>query len=95
MHELGIVFEVVKLVEQVAVEQHLPAVDTIVLQVGELCGVIPVYLDECWPAAIDKKPFSKHETETRRRAGNGKVSRMRGSIQRYRKRRILPEVQFF
>lgn len=43
-----------------AVEQHLPAVDTIVLQVGELCGVIPVYLDECWPAAIDKKPFFKN-----------------------------------
>lgn len=42
MHELGIVFEVVKLVEQVAVEQQLPAVDTIVLQVGELCGVIPI-----------------------------------------------------
>lgn len=60
MHELGIVFEVVKVVEQVAVEQHLPAVDTIVLQVGELCGVIPAYLDECWPAAIDKKPFFKN-----------------------------------
>ena len=77
MHELGIVFEVVKLVEQVAVEQQLPAVDTIVLQVGQ------------------KAVFQKHETETRRRAGNGKVSRMRGSIQRYRKRRILSEVQFF
>lgn len=60
MHELGIVFEVVKVVEQVAVEQNLPAVDTIVLQVGELCGVIPVYLDECWPAAIDKKPYFKN-----------------------------------
>ena len=60
MHELGIVFEVVKVVEQVAVEQNLPAVDTIVLQVGELCGVIPVYLDECWPAAVDKKPYFKN-----------------------------------
>ena len=59
MHELGIVFEVVKLVEQVAVEQQLPAVDTIVLQVGELCGVIPVYLDECWPPQSTKSRFSK------------------------------------
>ena len=60
MHELGIVFEVVKVLEQVAVEQNLTAVDTRVLQVGELCGVIPVYLDECWPAAIDKKPYFKN-----------------------------------
>ncbi len=56
MHELGIVFEVVRMVEQVAEEQNLPDIDTIVLQVGELCGVIPIYLDECWPAAIDKRP---------------------------------------
>lgn len=60
MHELGIVFEIVRTVENVVKEQDLPAVDTIVLQVGELCGVIPVYLDECWPAAIDKKPYFKN-----------------------------------
>ena len=60
MHELGIVFEIVRVVEQAVKEENLPAVDTIVLQVGELCGVIPVYLDEFWPAAIDKKPFFKN-----------------------------------
>ncbi len=41
-------------------EQNLPEVDTIVLQVGELCGVIPAYLDECWPAVTDTKPFFKN-----------------------------------
>ena len=46
MHELGIVLEIVRVVEQAVKEENLPAVDTIVLQVGELCGVIPVYLDE-------------------------------------------------
>ena len=36
MHELGIVFEIVRVVEQAVKEENLPAVDTIVLQVGEL-----------------------------------------------------------
>ena len=60
MHELGIVFEIVRVVENVVKEQNLPEVDTIVLQVGELCGVIPAYLDECWPAVTDTKPFFKN-----------------------------------
>lgn len=60
MHELGIVFEVVRVVENVVKEENLPEVDTIVLQVGELCGVIPAYLDECWPAVTNTKPFFKN-----------------------------------
>lgn len=94
MHELGIVFEVVKVVEQVAKEQKLPSVDTIVLQVGELCGVIPVYLDECWPAAIDKNRILKYEIKARCCAGRGKVPPMRRSVQRNCKRGILSQMPF-
>ena len=48
MHELGIVFQIVNTLEKVVEEENLPAVDTVVLQVGQLSGVIPIYLDECW-----------------------------------------------
>ncbi len=59
MHELGLVFEIVKTIENVVSDQEIPSVDTVVLDVGELSGVIPIYLEECWPAAIDKRPYFK------------------------------------
>ena len=59
MHELGIVFQIVNTLEKVVEEENLPAIDTVVLQVGQLSGVIPIYLDECWPAATDKHTFFK------------------------------------
>jgi hydrogenase nickel incorporation protein HypA/HybF len=62
MHELGIVFEIIKTVEKLAVEQNLDEIDTIVLEVGELCSIVPMYLEECFPAAIDNRP---HFTDTK------------------------------
>ena len=59
MHELGIVFQIVNTLETVVEEENLPAIDTVVLQVGQLSGVIPIYLYECWPAVADKHPFFK------------------------------------
>lgn len=55
MHELGIVFEIIKTVEKVAIEQKLDEIDTIVLEVGELSSIVPMYLEECFPAAIDNR----------------------------------------
>lgn len=53
MHELGVVIEVVKTVERIALEQKLTKVDSIVLQIGELSSMIPRYIEQCYPAAVD------------------------------------------
>ncbi len=53
MHELGIVYEVVRSVEEIAQQNGLTKIDTIVLQIGELSSVIPKYIEDCFPAAID------------------------------------------
>ncbi len=55
MHELGIVFEIVKRVELAAVENllALPDIAAVVVEVGEASTIVPKYLRECWPAAID------------------------------------------
>ncbi|WMJ24093.1 hydrogenase maturation nickel metallochaperone HypA [Paludicola sp. MB14-C6] len=53
MHELGVVFEVAKTVEKIAVQNQLTKIDTIVLQIGELSSMIPKYIEECYPAAVD------------------------------------------
>lgn len=53
MHELGIVFEVVKTVKNFAGNNGLTKIDTVVLQIGELSSIVPHYIEECYPAAVD------------------------------------------
>lgn len=53
MHELGIVVHIVQTVEDFAVENGLTRIDTVVLQIGELSGVVPRYIEACYPAAVN------------------------------------------
>lgn len=53
MHELGVVFEVVKTVESFVKKYNLTKVDKVVLQIGELSSMIPKYIRACYPAAVD------------------------------------------
>lgn len=52
MHELGVVVEVIKSVDKIADEQNIDKIGTIVLTIGELSSMIPRYVTECFPAAI-------------------------------------------
>lgn len=45
--------EVVRIALEVAREQKLQKIDTVVLQIGELSSVIPMYVEQCFPAATD------------------------------------------
>ena len=54
MHELGIVFHVMKTIEDVAKEQNLTKVSKVVLEVGEVSTVIPEYLEDCWKWACKR-----------------------------------------
>ena len=53
MHELGVVIEVVKTVENFAKKNEVTQIDTLVLQIGELSSMIPRYIQACYPAAIE------------------------------------------
>lgn len=53
MHELGVVIEVVKAVEEFARENGVTKIDTLVLQIGELSSMVPKYIADCFPAAVD------------------------------------------
>jgi hydrogenase nickel incorporation protein HypA/HybF len=63
LHELSVVFEVIKAVDKIAIENQLSEVDTIVLQIGELSSMIPKYVQECFPAATDRTRFEKTKLE--------------------------------
>ena len=53
LHELGIMFNIIRTVEDFAKTNGVTAIDTLVLQVGELSPVVPHYIEACYPAAVD------------------------------------------
>lgn len=61
MHELGIVIEILDLMEEISKEQNLKKVNSITIEVGELCGIIPDYFTECWGVARLGSKFESTE----------------------------------
>ncbi|MFV0414565.1 MAG: hydrogenase maturation nickel metallochaperone HypA [Oscillospiraceae bacterium] len=53
MHELGIMYHVVKQVEAVAGQNNLTQIESLVLQIGEMASVVPQFIRACYPAAVD------------------------------------------
>ena len=54
MHELGIVFHVIDMVEKAASENQAASVASVTLELGEVSGVIPHELSSCWNWAVKK-----------------------------------------
>ncbi|MTI69794.1 MAG: hydrogenase maturation nickel metallochaperone HypA [Firmicutes bacterium] len=63
MHELGIVYEVIKIVDQFAKDNNLATVDKIVLEIGQLSQAIPRFIEECYPAAVNKTAYEETKLE--------------------------------
>lgn len=59
MHELGIVFHIIRSVEGVARENNLRCVSSVTLELGEVSGVIPSYLIDCWDWACAKNDLMR------------------------------------
>ena len=62
MHELGVVFYVVKDVKEVALENNIKKVKSVTLEIGEVSGVINEQLIDCWNWARKKEEITA-ETE--------------------------------
>jgi hydrogenase nickel incorporation protein HypA/HybF len=71
VHEIGVMFEVVKTVENFAKQNGVTKIQTLVLQVGELSTVVPRYIEACYPAAIDGTLLQDTELEIEILPGNG------------------------
>ena len=63
MHELGIVYEVIKVVDNFVKENDLTKVEKIVLEIGQLSQAIPRFIEECYPAAVDETPYENTKLE--------------------------------
>lgn len=71
MHELGVVIEVVKSVEDFALKNELIKIDTLVLQIGELSSMIPKYIEACYPAAVEGTILQETKLKIEILPGNG------------------------
>ena len=54
MHELGVVFHIIKDLESVAAANNVDKISKVTLQLGEVSTVIPHYLTDCWKWASAK-----------------------------------------
>ena len=93
MHELGIVFHVIKTVERVGAENDLTRVAGVTLELGEVCGAIPKELVSCWDWAVQKSDLlrgAQLRIETLRR---DTVRRLRPGIPHRRPRADMPPLR--
>lgn len=59
MHELGVMFKVLDTVEGIAAAQGVDKVSAIVLDIGELSSVIPMFIEDYYPLMIENRPLFK------------------------------------
>ena len=55
MHELGIVFYIIRDVKATAQENDVEHVSAVVMDIGEVSTVVPEYLSDCWRWAADRE----------------------------------------
>ena len=53
MHELGIVFYIIRDVKQAAQANDVEHVSTVVMNIGEVSTIVPEYLTDCWRWAAE------------------------------------------
>lgn len=59
MHELGVVFYIIKGAHKVAEENGIDRLASVTVEVGEVTGVIHHYLIDCWNWARKKDPITE------------------------------------
>lgn len=59
MHELGIVFSIIKSVEEVAKKNNVTSIKSVTLEVGEVSSIVSSYLEDCWKWAVEKEEMMK------------------------------------
>ncbi len=59
MHELGVVFHVIKSVNRIAADNGVSHVRAVTVELGEVSAVLPDYLLDCWRWAVSKETVMK------------------------------------
>ena len=59
MHEMGIVLHLAKTLDELAEEQHITAIGSVTLQVGEVSGILTDLFEEAWDYFKKRHPILK------------------------------------
>ena len=59
MHEMPIVLNISRTVQEFAEENKVNDVKVVVVEIGELTGVMPKYVDNLWPVAVEGTMLEK------------------------------------
>lgn len=59
MHELSVAFHILDSVKAIAIENNATKIKSVTLQLGEVSGVIELYLRDIWHWAADKEELTK------------------------------------
>ncbi len=57
MHELGTVYYIIKRVERLCVENDLTHVASVTVEIGEVSGIVPAYIVDCWNWSVKKSVY--------------------------------------
>lgn len=60
MHELGTVLYVIRAVEDVCRKNKLVTVRRVTLEIGEVSGILPEFLTDCWEWARKRSDFIRY-----------------------------------
>lgn len=60
MHEMGTVLTVLDTADSIIEENGLSGVESVVLEVGEVSGILPEFLHKCWGFATSRSRYAKH-----------------------------------
>jgi len=90
VHELGVVMEVIRTVEEIAAGNHLTRIESLVLQIGELSSIVPRYVEDCYPAAADGTLLENTRLEIEILPGNGRCRDCGGVFNLLKENRTCP-----
>lgn len=59
MHEMGIADAMLRMADRIVRDEGLDTVLRITVEIGDLCGVLPRFLHNCWEAVRAGTPFEE------------------------------------
>lgn len=72
MHELGVLMQAVKTVDQIAQQHKIKQIKHMTLEIGEESGFLPIFFEKLFPIAIENYPvLTKAELRMERTLGRG------------------------
>lgn len=80
MHEMGITDAMMRTVDRLVHKEGLTAVTRVTVEVGDLSGVVPRFLSDCWEAVVDGTPYEHTVLDVRTLPGTARCEDCRAEF---------------